>query len=386
MIWFLALLCGISVANLYYVQPLEVQIATTFGVSAHAAGMTATATQLGYAAGLLLIVPLGDQWERRKLLLIMLVASAVTLVITAAAPLYEIVLPALFLVGATSIMSQLVIPYAAHLTAPEEQSHVIGLLLSGLLTGILVSRTVSGFLGSYFGWRSVYALAALVVLAMACIVWYKLPKSPVTTTLTLSRLFASFPSLIRSQPILREASFNGFCMFASFSAFWTSLIFLLESPYYQLGAKEAGLFGLLGVGGILAAPYIGKMAHATSPRLPIAIGIIAMICAYIVFLFGYHSLIAIGVGVILLDIGNQCGQVSNMARVQALGDAVRSRNNTVFMVSYFLGGAIGSYIGTGAYEQLGWGGVCFVGFCFQVLAALGHCLIFAPTTEKTRSA
>ena len=170
-------------------------------------------------------------------------------------------------------------------------------------------------------------------------------------------------------------------MFASFSAFWTSLIFLLESPYFQLGSKEAGLFGLLGVGGIISAPYIGKMAHAASPRLPIGIGIVSMVLAYVVFIMGFHSLLAIGIGVILLDLGNQCGQVSNMARVQALGDAMRSRNNTVFMVSYFLGGATGSYFGTSAFASLGWGGVCFVGLCFQVLAAIGHCLIFVPKKE-----
>lgn len=378
MILFLAILCGISVANLYYIQPLEVQVALTFGISPHAAGLTAMATQLGYAAGLLLIVPLGDRWERRQLILVMLGLSAVTLLLTAIAPLYEIVLPALFLVGATSIISQLVIPYAAHLASPDRQSKVIGLLLSGLLTGILVSRTVSGFIGSYLGWRWVYAFAALVVIAMACIVKYRLPKSAVTASLSLRHLFGSFPSLIRTQPVLREASFNGFCMFASFSTFWTSLIFLLETPYFQLGAKEAGLFGLLGVGGILAAPYIGKVAHDTSPRLPITVGIGAMVVSYVLFLMGWHSLVIIGIGVVLLDLGNQCGQVSNMARVQALGDEMRSRNNTVFMVSYFLGGAAGSYLGTGAFQYLGWGGVCFVGLCFQVLAALGHCILFAP--------
>lgn len=378
MILFLAILCGISVANLYYIQPLEVQVALTFGVSQQAAGMTAMATQLGYAVGLFCITPLGDRWERRQLIFIMLVISALTLLLTAAAPIYEIVLPALFLVGVTSIMSQLIIPYAAHLTAPEKESQVIGLLLGGLLTGILVSRTVSGFIGAYLGWRWVYVFAAIIVGTMAAIVYYRLPKSAVSSTLSLRQLFGSFPSLIASQPILREASFNGFCMFASFSALWTSLIFLLESPYFQLGPKEAGLFGLLGIGGIIAAPYIGKVAHDKSPRLPISIGILSIVLAYIVFLMGSHSLIAIGIGVILLDLGNQCGQVSNMARVQALSDAMRSRNNTVFMVSYFLGGAAGSYLGTGAFESLGWGGVCFVGFCFQVLAALGHCLLFAP--------
>lgn len=248
--------------------------------------------------------------------------------------------------------------------------------MSGLLIGILLSRTFSGIIGSIFNWRTVYIFAAVFIAILFVFILRFFPKDKSTEEIFYGKLLKSMPNLIKNQVILRESAFNGFCMFGSFSAFWTSLVFLLETPAYGMGTREAGLFGLFGVAGALAAPLIGKAADKKSPKFTVGIGIILSTAAYICFLIlGYH-LLGLILGVIILDLGNQCGQVSNQARVQLLGDKTRSRNNTIFMFSYFIGGATGSFLGTLCWQNSGWYGVCAVGLIFQSLALVMHFIIY----------
>lgn len=368
----MAVACGVSVANLYYIQPLEAQIAAAFHVSQSAAGIAAMLTQIGYALGLLLFVPLGDMKEHRSMILRMLLFVAGGLFVAGWSPNYPILLIAMFAIGLTTVVPQLIVPYAAHLAEPKQQGKIIGDVMSGLLIGILLSRTFSGLIGAAAGWRIVYFIGAGLILLLAVLIRLFFPKSPSTSQLSYSELLKSIPGLIRSQRTLRESAINGFLMFGSFSAFWTSLIFLLETPQFHMGEREAGLFGLAGVAGALAAPLIGKTADKKSPRYTVGLGVICSTLAYLFFsLFGSY-IWGLIVGVLILDLGNQCGQVSNMARVQALGDTVRSRNNTVFMFSYFIGGASGSFLGTLAFQQFGWAGVCAVGLLFQLIAIFVH--------------
>ncbi|MGF7396480.1 MFS transporter [Thermoanaerobacterium thermosaccharolyticum] len=372
----MAIVCGVSVANLYYIQPLESQIAATFHVSQGAAGIAAMMTQIGYACGLLLFVPLGDICERRSLILRMLLFVDISLLAAALSPYYLLLLFAMFTMGITTIVPQIIVPYAAHLSPPEEQGKVIGDVMSGLLIGILMSRIFSGLIGAVLTWRAVYLFAAGLIMILMILIRYYFPKDQPSSQISWGELLKSIPYLIKSERTLRESAINGFFMFGSFSTFWTSLIFLLESPVYHMGTKEAGLFGLAGIAGALAAPLIGKGSDIKSPRFTVGIGVILSTLAYLCFsLFGYHiwGLIA---GVIILDLGNQCGQVSNQARVQALGDSARSRNNTVFMFSYFIGGAIGSFLGTICWQHYGWYGVCMVGLTFQLAAIITHFLIY----------
>lgn len=376
LIFLMAVVCGVSVANLYYIQPLEAQIAASFHVSQNAAGIAAMLTQVGYALGLLLFVPLGDMTERRSVILRMLALVAVSLLAAGLSPSYAVLLIAMFAIGLTTIVPQLVIPYAAQLSRPEEQGRTIGDVMSGLLIGILLSRAFSGLVGSAFGWRTVYLIATGLILVLAAVIRCIFPTSESHTDTSYPDLLKSIPSLVRSQRPLRESALNGFFMFGSFSAFWTSLVFLLETPHYHMGAREAGLFGFAGVAGALAAPLIGKAADQKSPRFTVGIGVILSTLAYLFFsFFGFH-IWGLIVGVIVLDLGNQCGQVSNMARVQALGDRARSRNNTVFMFSYFIGGAAGSFLGTLSFQNFGWYGVCAVGLAFQLAAILIHFLVY----------
>ncbi len=375
-IFLMATVCAVSVANLYYIQPLEGQIAATFHVSQNTAGIAAMLTQIGYALGLLLFVPLGDMTERKSVILRMLVVVAAALLVAGWSPNYAVLLVSMFIIGLTTIVPQLIVPYAAQLAQPAQQGKVIGDVMSGLLIGILLSRTFSGIVGDAVGWRVVYFIGGGLMILLVAIVQFGLPKSRVNPQMSYSRLLLSIPGLIKSQRSLRESAWNGFFMFGSFSAFWTSLIFLLETPHFNMGAREAGLFGLAGVSGAIAAPLVGKVADRKNPRYTVGIGIIFSTVAYLFFsAFGFH-IWGLIVGVILLDLGNQGGQVSNSARVQALSDENRSRNNTVYMFSYFLGGAAGSFLGTLSFQQLGWYGVCRVGFAFQGLAILTHFLVY----------
>lgn len=376
LILLMAVVCGVSVANLYYIQPLESQIAATFHLSQSATGIAAMLTQVGYALGLLLFVPLGDMCERRSLILRMLALVALSLMSFSFSPNYGILLGASFAIGITTIVPQVIVPYAAHLSAPENRGKVIGVVMSGLLIGILLSRTFSGIIGAALNWRAVYRLAAVLILLLCVLIRWLFPRSDQDATVSYPALLASIPGLVAKERTLRESSVNGFFMFGSFCAFWTSLIFLLETPTYRMGTREAGLFGIAGAAGAMIAPVVGRTADRHTPRFTVGIGIMLSTLGYICFAFYGLHLWGLIAEVIILDLGNQCGQVSNMARIQALGDGARSRNNTVYMFTYFLGGAAGSFLGTLFWQHLGWHGVCLVGLVFQAMALFSHFVIY----------
>ncbi|AYD39070.1 MFS transporter [Clostridium fermenticellae] len=376
LILLMAIACGVCVANLYYVQPLESQIVHTFNISQNLGGLAATVTQVGYALGLLFLVPLGDMSERKSLILRMLGLIIIFLIFTSFSPNYPLMLISMFIVGLTTIVPQIILPYAAHLAPVGEQGKIIGYIMSGLLIGILLSRTFSGILGSIFNWRIVYILAALLIAILFVFISKFFPKEEPTEKIFYTKILKSIPELVKNQPTLRESALNGFFLFGSFSIFWTSLIFLLETPIYNMGTKQAGLFGLLGIAGILIAPLVGKICDKKSPKFAVGIATVLSTVAYICFfIFGYN-LYGLILGVIILDLGTQCGQVSNQARVQNLGDKTRSRNNTIFMFSYFVGGASGSFLGTLCWQYFRWYGVCTIGLIFQILALITHFIIY----------
>lgn len=273
-----------------------------------------------------------------------------------------------FAVGFTSVVPQLIVPFAAQLANPQERGKIIGTVMSGLFIGILVSRTFSGLVGEYWGWRSVYLIAAVLMIILAVFLSKLLPLCPPTSSMKYQELFKSMVSLTKGLPVLREASLNGALMFASFSAFWTSLVFLLESSHYNMGADAAGLFGLVGVTGAMAAPIVGRIADKRSPKFTVVIGMISVTMAYICFITLGFKLWGLIIGVVFLDLGVQSCQISNQARVHSLNDEARNRLNTVYMVSYFSGGALGSYLGSYSYAHFGWYGVCSLGLLTQLIA------------------
>lgn len=363
---------GVTVANLYYAQPLLEQIARNFHVSEGSIGVVAMLTQIGYASGMFFILPLGDIKERRSLIVTMLALASAALLLMNFSYYIPLLLFAAFAVGFTSVVPQLVVPLAAQLAPKREKGKIIGTIMSGILIGILLSRTFSGIVGAAFGWRVVYLIGAALMVLLAVLLHIILPVTPPNFNTKYSELIKSLGNIIKKEPVLREASINGAMMFATFSVFWTTLIFLLESPVYKLGSQTAGLFGLVGVGGALAAPLVGRIADKKSPRFTVSVAIAASTLAYVAFWILGFKIWGLVIGVILLDLGTQTGIVSNQARTQALNPETSNRINTVFMVSYFLGGSLGSALGAFSWEHFGWNGVCIMGFIFQFIAIIAH--------------
>jgi predicted MFS family arabinose efflux permease len=357
-----------TVANLYYVQPLLADIGKTFAASESSVGFIATITQLGYALGLLLIVPLGDSFDRRDLVTFTLAAVTVALIATAAAPNITFLAIASFIVGITTIGPQIIVPFAATLAPPQERGRVVGTIMSGLLIGVLLARVVSGFIGAHLGWRAIYWIAAAMMLALIPVLRLLLPREQPRPRISYPELLRSLWELIRKEPVLRETSIFGALIFGAFSVFWVTLVFFLQTPPYHYGSDVAGLFGLAGIAGALAASFVGRLADRINARIITGVMLVVTMVAFILFwLFG-HSLWGLIIGVILLDLGTQGTHISNQTRIYRLNAAARSRLNTVYMVSYFIGGSLGSLLGAYGWSIGRWNGVCAVGILILVVA------------------
>jgi predicted MFS family arabinose efflux permease len=360
LIWLLTVATGVSVANLYYNQPLLSEIARTFRSSTRAVGSIATLTQAGYAVGLLLFVPLGDIVERRRLITTLLCVVAVALLVTGLGPTLAFVIVSSFAIGVTNVVPQLILPFAAGLAPPAMRGRIVGQVVGGLLVGILAGRAVAGAVGDLAGWRAMYIGASAAMLLLAVLLRSTLPLAPPSTSVPYGSLIRSLGTLFRGEPVIRDAALLGALTFASFSAFWTTLAFRLQEPPLHSGSAVAGAFGLIGIVGAAAAPLAGRLADKRSPRRTVGIALLGNIGAWIVLLLFGHTLAGIAVGVLLLDAATQAAQVSNQARVYALPAAAHSRFNTIYMVLYFVGGAAGSALSVIAWDAYRWNGVCAV--------------------------
>ncbi|MBC3787794.1 MFS transporter [Spirosoma utsteinense] len=368
LVWLMAITCGLVAANLYYNQPLLVTIGHTFHIPDHWASLVATAPQVGYTLGMILLVPLGDMLERKRLILCLLIGTVVCLAVCAGAPSYGVLMAASLLLGICSAVPQLLLPMAAQLTAESDRGRIIGRIMSGLLIGILLSRTVSGYVGEQFGWRTVFAGAAGVGLGLTLLLAWKLPASQPTFRGGYRSLMLSLVTLVRELPQLQHSALVGGSIFAAFSVFWTTLVFFLESPAYRYGSTVAGLFGLVGALGALAAPLAGKLADNYGSRAVITVGICLTLLSYLVLGLAGLYLTGLIAGIILLDIGVQSAHIANQTLVFSLRPEARSRLNTVYMTGYFAGGSLGSVVGGLAWTHGGWNSVCVVGGSLLVLA------------------
>ena len=346
-VWVMAVACGITVANLYYGQPLLAEMAREFGVSQRRMGVVSALTQIGYALGLLLFVPLGDLLEQRRLILVMLSASVATLAAVATAPSFGWLAVASLALGAATVTPQMIVPFAAGLASPEKRGAVVGRVMSGLLIGILISRTVSGLVAARFGWRLIYWLAAGVSVLLAILLRYVLPQGKPAVAMSYLQLLRSLGRLFLKEPLLRESCVFGAAGFGAFSAFWTTLAFFVAGPPYFYGSGAAGMFGLAGAAGAMAAPVAGRLADARGPRLTIGAALATFLVSFGVLAAFGHQLWGLILGVVLLDLGAQSNQISNQARIYSLSVEAHNRLNTVYMVSFFIGGAAGSWPGRG---------------------------------------
>jgi predicted MFS family arabinose efflux permease len=372
-LWIMTITTGFVVANIYYNQPLLSDIAHTYHINNGKAGQVSVITQIGYAIGLLFIVPLGDMFERKTLMMIDFIFVITALLVAAWAPNINILLISSLCIGITSVLPQLLIPMAAHLAKPQERGKKIGFIMSGLLIGILLSRTVSGFICAHFGWRAMYYIAAGMMLVIWALVYFKLPKVEPDYKGKYKDLMGSLIKLVREEPALRLASFRGALCFACFSAFWTTLVFLLKQNFGG-GSAEAGAFGLLGALGAIAAGLMGRLSDKMDAYKLSAFTIILIIVSFVIFLFSGSSMVGLIIGVLLMDVGVQATHISNQSIIFALHPAARNRINTVYMVSYFIGGSSGTFLATLLWDKYQWTGVCVIGITLSTIVLIVHLL------------
>ena len=382
LLWVMAIATGLIVANLYYNQPLLVLMAKKFNVSSEKITLVSTFTQMGYASGMLLIAPLADMKERKRLVLICLAAAVLALLGAALAPNANILILASYLIGVFSLIPQMLVPMTAHLAKPEERGRKIGFVMSGLLIGILLSRTVSGEVGRYFGWEAMFYIAAGLMILIWLMLFFMLPQVQPEYKVTYGSLMRSMVTLIRKEPILRVAAFRGAMCFACFMAFWSTLTVLLHDNLNR-GSDVAGMFGIIGAAGAIAAGVMGRLSDKGNAYKLSAFTLGLIIISFIVFYFSAYSLIGLIIGVVVLDAGVQATHISNQSLIYALKPEARNRINTVYMVTYFIGGSLGTYVTSLAWSHFKWTGVCAVGFMLSAIALIFH---FAnhKTIQKTR--
>ncbi len=372
MLLLLSLACGVGVSNIYYNQPLLLEMGRDLHVAPAQIGEVAVATQIGYALGILLFVPLGDVVERRGLMVRLFAAVAASMLVTALAPSFAVLLAASVVTGLTAAVTHVAVPIAPELVPDEDRGRAIGTVMTGLLLGILLARSFSGALGSWFGWRAVFFVGAGLNLLFAPLLLRSFPRLPPKRPVGYGHALRSLWTMVAGEALLRESAVVGGLVFAAFSAFWTTLVFLLGSPHYNLGAGVAGAFGILGATGALVAPFAGRLADRHGTRAVMNWALLVQGLAFAgLWLFGYH-LLGLVAGVVLLDGGAQANQIANQTRIFGIDVNARGRINTVYMMIYFAFGSAGSAAGSLAWQHAGWPGVCALGLGFLGLAALRH--------------
>ncbi|MGO4822742.1 MULTISPECIES: MFS transporter [unclassified Flavobacterium] len=378
---FMATCTGLIVANLYYCQPLIVLIAREFGIPEADAGTITYLTQAGYAIGLFFMVPLGDKIERKKQILITTFASVIALIVAATAQSYLVLEIASLLIGITSIVPQLILPLAASLSAAEERGKVVGTIMSGLLVGILLSRTLSGFIGEVWGWRSMFWIASGIGLALFFVMKKQFPYSKPVFEGSYGKLLESLFTLIKTQPLLREATLINVFSFAQFGAFWTTMVLLLSASPFNFNSATIGLFGIVGASGALAAPLVGKIGDKGSSRVAVGYGCLLMLLSFIIFYFSSTSVLGIIIGIVFVDIGLQGVHISNQTRVYAIMPEARNRMNTVFMSFSFLGTAAGSAYGLILWKWGSWEAVTLGCMILSLVSLVVYALTYRSKSK-----
>ena len=358
---------GLAAAALYYSQPMLGVLAGEFNASPVTIGLVPTLTQLGYALGLILLAPLGDRFDRRRIILTKTAVLCSALLLAAAAPSIGLLLVASLVIGLSATLAQDIVPAAATLAPEASRGKTVGTVMTGLLLGILLSRVVSGFVAEHAGWRTMFVMAALSVALLGVAMWRGLPRFVPTTQIPYLALMASLFTLLQCYASLRRAALAQGLLSLAFSAFWSTLAVMLHAAPFHLGSAAAGAFGLAGAAGALAAPLAGKVADLKGPEMVTRTGAGLVFVAFVAMAISGVAdggpLWMIAAGAVVFDLGVQASLIAHQAIVYSLEPAARSRLNAVLMGSMFIGMANGAWLGSQALVQFGWPGVC-------VLAAL----------------
>lgn len=378
----LAVSCGLTVANLYYAQPLLSDLRHSFHIGTVTAGSLVTAGQLGYALGLLLVVPLGDVLEKRRLATLLLTLTTAALVLAGLAPDFAVLLAASLVLGCTLTVAQILVPYAADLAPDASRGRVVGQVMSGLLTGILLSRTVGSVIADATSWRVVYLGSATLMAVLTLVLRSALPPRRPAATLPYGSLLRSTVRLLRIHPALRRRALYQAAMFGAFSVFWTTISFVLTAAPFHYSQWQVGLFALAGAGGALIAPLAGRWADRGLVRPMTAAAFVTAAAAFGVAGAGRHSVLALGAAAVLLDMAVQTTLVLGQHVVYQLDGGARARLNSAFMATFFVGGALGSQAGSAAYHLGGWPLTAGLGAALPLLAlAATFVRVKAPATS-----
>jgi predicted MFS family arabinose efflux permease len=377
----MAFACGLLMANIIYIQPLLADMGQSFGVSADQIGWATTLGQFGYVIGLIFIVPLGEKYNSRRLIVLLLSATAIAFAEMAAAPTVALLIIGSCAACLGSTAPELIIPLAVSLSAPKERGRVVGALLCGMFVGAPLAAVLSGFVGKYLGWRAMFWIAAGLMIALAIVMHFALPNSRTTKKkMSYVQLLGSLWKLFRAEPVVQEVGVLALLVYASFTAFWVTLSFVLEAAPYHYRSEAAGLFGLVGFTGALAAVFVGKLADRRDARYVTGTALALTLVAFVVmWLFG-HWLPGLIISAILLDVGAQSHLVANETRIYSLDSKASIRFNTIHMVFFCMGGSLGSALGTFSWSIARHNGV-YGSACLMLIIALGF---YALHTRRIR--
>lgn len=366
----LAIISGLAVANLYYNQPLLNDICRDLKVSEFTANLIPMVTQIGYALGLLFIIPLGDLYSRRRIIVINFSLLSISMFSIALSESIWFVLASSLVTGICSVMPQIFIPIASQFSRPEDKSKNVGILVSGLLTGILGSRVISGIVGEYWGWRTMYYLAAVIMFVCIFIVLRVIPDMSVNYKGTYKDLMHSLFTIFRQRPDIRLSSLRAGLCFGSFLALWACLAFKLSGAPLYAGNNVIGLLGLCGVAGALTASIVGRYVRILGVKRLNYIGCMIIMFSWAIMYIFQDTYLGFITGIMLIDIGMQCIQLSNQTYVLTSVPNAANRVNTIFMTTYFVGGALGTFLAGLFWQEMQWEGVVIVGVSLTFFSLL----------------
>jgi len=380
----MALANGVIVANLYYLQPLLHQVRSGFHVSTASTSLLITLIQVGYVIGLFFILPLGDLFVRRRLIVTIFLLAAAAMLSASFSHSFAVFAVLTVVIGLSSVAGQIIIPLGADLAPDAQRGRVLGRLMTGLLGGVLLSRTLSGAVSEAIGWRGVYQVSAGLLVVMALVMQMVLPQERARDRFEYRNLITGGIKMMRESSELRRRGWLGGAAFGSFSVLWSTLAFHLSAAPFHYSSGVIGLFGLFGLAGIVASNVAGRLADQGRTRLATTSSALLIAVAYAVLYVGRHNVVLIVVGIIFLDTGAQGTHVSNQSIIYAIAPARRSTINSIYMVCFFTGASLGSLLSGYAYAHFAWNGTCVVGTAFGLATIVPALVWRAPPPVRAR--